>query len=217
MTYLLVPNFHGVAATDESGDFVSWCRRPRGFDVQWLLHGYSHRDDTVPLHGRPLSIPQRLAARWLTGGEGEFLPLRGADLRARLSSGLNTFATCLGTSADGFVAPAWLFNDELIPALASMGFKFTESHRHVFDVQSGRRCASPVITWATRTLVRRCGSRWASRGLGLLWRRAPVLRVALHPYDFDHPATVASISRTLDVVRRNRTLASYDSGLFDLT
>ena len=203
------PEFHGVAAADESGEFVSWCRRPRSFHVQWLLHGYSHRDDGGEMEERPrLTAAQRLAARFLTGGEGEFLQLRGDALRARLEAGMQTFSRCLGVHADGFVAPAWLFNEELIPALARAGLRFTENHRHLFDVQAGRRRESPVITWATRTRLRRYGSLIVSGSQRRLWSRAAVLRIALHPHDFDHPATVSSIARTLDAARRDRELAS---------
>jgi uncharacterized protein len=183
--------------------------------VQWLLHGYSHRDDAVESERDHGTVAQRLAARLLTGGEGEFLPLRSGAVRARLAAGLNTFSRCLGTVADGFVAPAWLFNDELIPALATMRLRFTESQFHVFDVQQGRAQPSPVITWATRTPMRRWGSLVVAGSQRRLCRRAPILRIALHPHDFDHPATVASIARTLDAARRDRTLVSYDEGLFE--
>jgi hypothetical protein len=34
--------------------------------------------------------------------------------------------------------------------------------------------------------------------------------MALHPHDVDHPSVVESICRTLDVVRRDRRIATYE-------
>jgi hypothetical protein len=52
-----------------------------------------------------------------------------------------------------------------------------------------------VITWATRTPLRRASSVAGTPLLLRLRRGGPVLRLAVHPFDFDHPRTVASIRR----------------------
>ena len=215
VTYLLVPDFHGAAPAHSSAAFVSWCRRPRQFGVQWFLHGYFHSEITAhDDDGRRRSVGDLMASTFLTANEGEFLRLRGEALRARISAGAQSSERCVGEAPSGFVAPAWLFNSELIPALAGLSFRFTESHFHVFHLRTGRRLASPVITWATRTWLRRYGSLAVSAALRRLWWRQPVLRIALHPHDFDHPATVASITRTLEAARRDRVVSPYDDGLF---
>jgi len=215
VTYLLVPDFHGAAPAHSSAAFVSWCRRPRQFGVQWFLHGYFHSEMIAPPdEGRRRSVGEWMASTFLTAKEGEFLRLRGDALRARISAGAHSFERCTGEAPSGFVAPAWLFNSELIPTLAELSFRFTESHFHLFHLRTGRRLASPVITWATRTRVRRYGSLVVSAAQRRLWCRQPVLRIALHPYDFDHPATVASIARTLEAARRDRAVAAYDDRLF---
>jgi predicted deacetylase len=215
VTYLLVPDFHGAAAAHASGAFVAWCRSPRAFNVQWFLHGYFHRAGAItPDRGRQ-AVAERLAARLLTAGEGEFLGLRGERLRDRLQAGVRSFECCLGAPPVGFVAPAWLFSRDLVPALAEMNFRFTESQLRVFQLQTGRARTSPVITWATRTPIRRYGSFAAARLQRLLWRTHPVVRVALHPYDFDDRRIVASIARTIDLLRRTRVISAYDDALFD--
>jgi predicted deacetylase len=217
VTYLLVPNFHRAGPpVHERQEFVSWCRAARPFDVQWFLHGYYHEDIAASTSddARARGLKPWLARRFMTAGEGEFLTLRGDALRDRLQSGIESFTACLGFAPSGFVAPAWLFNDELLPALARSGIAFTEDHFRVFDVEAGRRIDAGAITWATRTLVRKYGSLVTARALRGVWRTRPTLRLAVHPFDFDHPATVSSIARTLDAVRKDRELVTIGRHLF---
>src|SRR5262245_3843507 len=216
VAYLFVPAFHGRGDAHGSPEFTAWCRGRRGYDVQWFLHGYFHSERVQPIAGARLTVGERLARRYLTDGEGEFLPLRGQPLAERLEAGVRSVEQCLGRLPAGFVAPAWLFNDELIPALARAQLQFTESQRQVTETGTGRTIASPVITWATRTRVRLLGSIAVSSVQRRLWRSQRLLRVALHPYDFDHPATVASISRTLEAVRRTHVVSAYDDALFEV-
>ena len=61
------------------------------------------------------------------------------------------------------------------------------------DLRGGRRIPAPVITWATRTPLRKRTSIAGTPLLLRFWRRRPLLRLAVHPHDFDHPETIASI------------------------
>jgi predicted deacetylase len=214
VTYLLVPDFHGLGAAHALMEFVAWCRAPRPYVVQWFLHGYFHGEHVVPAVGGPrLTASEWLASSFLTAGEAECLGLRGEALHARLRNGIESCELCIGAPPTGFVAPAWLFNQELVPALTAMNFEYTESQLRVWQLRTGRVRRSPVITWATRTALR----RWGSVACSAVRRhtRHPVVRVALHPFDFDHPGTIASIARTIDALRGNRTIAPYDDALFD--
>jgi predicted deacetylase len=216
VAYLLVPDFHRAARADASTDFVAWCRARRRFDVQWFLHGYLHEDrGDAADGGHQPTMAERLASRFATGGEAECIRLGPEALRARLRAGTAVFESCLGTRPTGFVAPAWLFNRHLLPALKELDFEFTESHLRVFHIVTDRAFVTPVTTWATRTRLRRWGSLAVTAIARRVWRTRPVIRVALHPYDFDHPATVASMSRWLDAVRQERVVVRYDAGLFD--
>jgi hypothetical protein len=42
-----------------------------------------------------------------------------------------------------------------------------------------------------------------------LWTHHPLVRVALHPGDFDHPRIVDSIARTIEALRANRRVIGY--------
>lgn len=204
--YLLVPNYHGRHPIAGNEEFQGWCRQSRAFEVEWVLHGYRHLDD-APAGGQGLLIAAR--RRWLTAGEGEFLCLDEGEQAARLSRGVAALAF-LPRRPRAFVAPAWLYNDALPHVLRAAGFRITEDHRRVHDLVGGVAHACPVITWATRTWMRRIGSR-AAAPLGLrAFGHSPVVRIALHPFDMDHPATVASIERTLAYALDRRTPAGYE-------
>ena len=208
VAYLLVPDYHGRHPISRDTNFAAWCARRRPFEIDWVLHGHQHLEVPlfVPAHPDPLAWIKRAL---LTGGEGEFLGLAAADLRARLTWGVAAAET-IGITTQSFVAPAWLFNDALVPALAVAGFRYTENHWQVIDVGSGRSRQCPVITWATRTRARRLGSLVVCPLLLRLWRRVPSIRIALHPHDFDHPKTVASITHVLTAALAARHCAGHD-------
>src|SRR5262249_35820050 len=95
------------------------------------------------------------------------------------------------------------------PALARHGLRITESHFHVFDVVARRALRAPVLTWASRSGPHRASSLVAARAGRALWRRHSIVRVAVHPSDFDHPRLVGSVERAIDGLRRHRVVASY--------
>jgi predicted deacetylase len=213
--YLFVPDFHGKSPVDASPEFVAWCRGPHPFAVSWWLHGYYHLDRADAAALSALSGADRLKRRFLTAGEGEFLALDAGEQRRRLEAGLARFGECFpGESPRGFVAPAWLFRPErLFPLLRALGMPFTEDHRFVYRLagpagsEVTQMLRSPVVTWATRTFLYKYGSLVMCPLRAWWFRREPVLRIALHPHDFDHPETVANIEKVLRYAMRSRECA----------
>ena len=205
ITYLLVPEYHGGYPAAADPAFRAWCGEERPFKVDWHLHGYHHIEDAAGIGAG--TSGDFLKRKLLTAGEGEFLALDADAQRRKLEAGRESFRACLGTDPLGFVAPAWLFNSGLVPALKQQGFRFTEDQRRMYRVDSGKRIDSPVITWATRTFLRKYGSLVVCPALARLWANVPVLRVAMHPFDFDHPETVASITTVLKRVMQGREQA----------
>lgn len=195
VAYLLVPDYHGKAPAAGDMDFHAFCRADRPFEVEWYLHGYRHLEDTGASSGG--GAGDAFKRRYLTAGEGEFLALGPAAIRERLAAGLAVFRRCLGAEPSGFVAPAWLFNASLIPALREAGIRHTEDHRFLYRTDRAAPLPGPVITWATRTVFRKYGSLVVCPLLARVFAGAPILRVAMHPFDFDHPATVRSIRSVL--------------------
>jgi hypothetical protein len=209
VTYLYVPDFHGRAPAHRDRAFAAWCRAPRPYSVKWFLHGFFHEERPGERRLRAPTPAHWLARTFLTSGEGEFLTLRARALHERVQDGMGSLARAAGCLPAGFVAPAWLYNEALIPVLQRFGIRFTESHFHVFDLQTGDTVRAPVITWASRTRLHRASSRVFASVERRLWERWAVLRVALHPADFDHPGIVNSIARTIDSLRMTRRVIGY--------
>jgi uncharacterized protein len=190
-TYLLTPRFHGGYPADASPEFGEWLRQSRPFKVEWALHGCFHRvaDDRVPSPPRLAAGGRELAA----ADEGEFRNLAPAAASRRIASGQDAFRACLRNDPTIFVAPRWQLDQRLWPLLAELGFEWSEDKRGIRHLPSGARIAAPVITWATRTPLRKLASIVGTPVLAAWWRGRPVLRIAVHPFDFDEPATVRSI------------------------
>ena len=205
ITYLFVPEYHGGYPAAGDAAFQAWCREDRPFRIAWHLHGFHHQEAPAPdVRGGAGDFLKR---KLLTAGEGEFLALGAGEQRRKLEAGRESFRECLGVDPAGFVAPAWLFNPALPGLLREMGFRHTEDQRWMYRVDTGARLDSPVITWATRTLLRKYGSLLVCPILLRAWAAVPVLRIAMHPFDFDHPETVASIRSVLGRALRGREQA----------
>jgi predicted deacetylase len=195
ITYLLVPEYHGGYPSAGNAEFAAFCRGSRPFAIDWHLHGYHHLESSSEIAAG--SGGDGWKRKLMTAGEGEFLALDAGTQRKKLEAGRRVFRDCLGSDPEGFVAPAWLFNASLRPLLKELGFRYTEDHRRMYRVDTGASLESPVITWATRTFLRKYGSLVVCPALARLWSVAPVLRIAMHPFDFDHPVTVWNIESVL--------------------
>jgi hypothetical protein len=200
---LVVPNHWGDAPLVPASPFAARLRCWSDQGVEMFLHGYFHRDQSV--HG---GAADRLRARMMTAGEGEFLGLSRAEAAARIADGRALVEDVIGRSIDGFVAPAWLYSDGARAALGDCAIPLAEDHLRVWSPPSGTQLArGPVITWASRTRARLASSLLAAAAL----RRAPldVLRIGVHPPDSRHPALVRSIDKTFRIAARNRRPAAY--------
>lgn len=200
---LVVPNHWGdaplVAGSPFAARLRSWAEE--GFEM--FLHGYFHRDAST--HDR---ASNRMRSRLMTAGEGEFLGLSREAAGVRLAEGKSLIEDILGRPVAGFIAPAWLYGEGALQAVAEARFPLAEDHFRVWSPASGAQLArGPVITWASRTPLRLASSLAAAAAL----RRLPIraLRVGVHPPDIRHDRLVRSISKTLSVVRRGRTPARY--------
>ena len=203
LAMLVVPNHWGDAPIVPGSPFAARLRAWADAGVEIFLHGYFHRDPAG--HHRKAD---RLRARLMTAGEGEFLGLSLDDASCRIAEGRSLLEDVIGRRIDGFVAPAWLYSDGARAALAQCGIPIAEDHLSVWSPATGTRLASgPVITWASRTRLRLASSLLAAAAL----RRAPieVLRIGVHPPDGRHPSLVRSIDRTFRKAARNRRVARY--------
>jgi predicted deacetylase len=78
---LVVPNHWGDAPIVPGSPFATKLRRWGEAGFELFLHGYYHRDDACH------SGADRVRAKWMTAGEGEFLDLHRALARDRIDRG----------------------------------------------------------------------------------------------------------------------------------
>jgi predicted deacetylase len=206
---LVVPDFHGRHPLRSFPRFVDklFAWKARGCDL-WL-HGYTHEDspEAAPVRGPS----QWFESRFLTAGEGEFHRLDFDAARKRLNQGLAVFADVLGLRPEGFVPPAWLTNRQADRAIAAAGFAFTEDHRFIEHLPTGKRWLVPAIAFSGRTMARTAASAAFAQAMRLVASAPLDVRFALHPKDFDSSFLVRSIgSLARDLSRLRRPCAYND-------
>lgn len=199
VTLLVVPDWHRRGAIDTDPEFrrAIDARGARGDEL--ALHGLVHLDEAAP----PRGLTDRVRRRVLTAGEGEFAALDEREALARIDAGLLGFARC-GWSAQGFVAPAWLLGDGARAALARTPLRWTSTHAALEDSGGRWRMAAPVLSASARSAWRRRASRLWLPFAARAWHAAPLLRVALHPADADHPELLDAWRDVLGVLLARR-------------
>lgn len=190
VTLLVVPRLHGGTPVDADRAFgLAVARRvARGDEV--VLHGYYHLDDAPPPQG-PIDWLRR---RFYTDGEGEFDAIDEATARARLADGRARLASARLCAA-GFVAPAWLLGRAARRAVETEGFAYTSTRETLIRLADGLEVPAPSLVYATRSRWRRIASAGVLAVRLASLARAPLVRIALHPGDADHPRVLARWER----------------------
>src|SRR5437588_4996220 len=96
MAMLVVPNHWGDAPILPGSPFAARLRDCAGSGIEMFLHGFYHRDDAG--HA---GTEDRLRARFMTAGEGEFLGLSRQQAADRLLTGRQLLEDVIGRSIDG--------------------------------------------------------------------------------------------------------------------
>ncbi len=203
LAMLVVPNHWGDSPIVPGGAFARRLRNWADEGIEMFLHGSVHRA-TTPV----ASSQDRLRARWMTAGEGEFLSLSADDAQIKIRHGRALLEDIIGKPIAGFIAPAWLYSDGAKIALERAGLPIAEDHFHVWSPATGKKLTSgPVITWASRTRPRLASSLLAAPIVRKL--PMPVLRIGVHPPDVRHPALVRSITKTFRSAVAHRRPSAY--------
>lgn len=207
LAMLVVPDHWGGHPILAHSPFAARLREWADAGVSMFAHGWFHKDMAVHK-----DAAARFKARHLTAGEGEFLGLDEATATQRMDDARDLIQQIIGRPVAGFVAPAWLYGQPALDALARTHFALAEDHMKIWHPPSGRVLArGPVITWASRSRARIASSLVAARLLPPLLRHLPVARVAVHPGDAHVPALLASIDGVLKRLTRTHSPARYDA------
>ena len=191
---LVIPDHHDRGRVDADPAFASWLRSATSRGHEAVLHGYRHLRERRSGEG-PVT---RLITRSYTACEGEFFDPGMEEASSLLRRGWEALRSC-GTEPSGFIAPAWLLGKEAAEAVRREGFDYTTLIGCVTDCVSGRSFPSRSMVYSVRSRWRTAVSLGWNALLFAALKKAPLLRVGLHPPDWDHPAVRRQV---LDRVRR---------------
>jgi len=89
--------------------------------------------------------------------------------------GRKIFRSCFGYRPKGFIPPMWMLSRGALKAVSDAGFDYTSSSKYFYDLRDGMRLKS--------TLVIRGNILAVPSTFNTIFRRKPIVEVALHPQD----------------------------------
>jgi uncharacterized protein len=203
LSLLVVPRFHGRPPFTGDPEFVAWLAELAAAGHDLCLHGNLHRADRI--EG---GLGAQFTGRVYTAGEGEFHRLTEAEAERAVEDGLALFRSAR-LPVYGFTAPAWLISDAARQVLVRSGFGYQTLWDRVELLQSGESLPAPTLVYSSRSAWRRVLSRlWVP--FFLRWNRSrPLLRLAVHPIDLEHPAVEAQVYAVLEAALEARSAVTY--------
>jgi len=200
---LVVPDHHHRGAVDRDPAFLDWLRLKEGAGHEVVLHGFFHRREA----GRG-NLASKLVTEHYTAGEGEFYDLAYQEARRRLAAGRLVLA---GFNLPGFIAPAWLLGREAERAVRDEGFAYTTRLGGVLDLRSGAKTASQSLVYSVRSGWRRAVSLGWNSLLASRLHRNPLMRLGLHPPDWQHEKIKAhALGRAREAAQVRRVIRYRD-------
>ena len=205
---LVIPDHHRRGRISMNATFAEWLRERVAAGHETVLHGYYHLRERAASDG----LLKKMVTQSYTAGEGEFFDLNEKSARERLNLGLSEFTAC-GLTPAGFIAPAWLLGDDAERAVRDLGFEYTTRIATVSDFTTGNIHQARSLVWSVRASWRRvCSLAW-NRLLALTLRNAPLLRVGIHPPDWDHAAIRDQILNLTSAALAGRRAMTYQQWL----
>ena len=184
---LVVPNWHGRWPLNLHPAFTAWLRACAAHGAEIFLHGDRH--DEI---GLPRTAMDNVRAFGRTNAEGEFLTLNRQQAAQRIARGLHTLHSA-GLNPIGFVPPAWLAHEDTYAAVRDAGMQLSEDAAGIRLLTRAVHLSAPAVRWSGRTATRACVSALAARARWHIQRKRPLVRLALHPQDLEHPTSAHSL------------------------
>jgi predicted deacetylase len=190
VTLLVIPaaDLHPIGA--RAPELAAWLRgRVAGGDVV-AQHGLVHRASGTP------PWPRSALAAWQGGAAAEFSGLSREDAARRVATGRRLLCE-IELDPRGFVAPGYAYTRALRAVLG-------ESHEWFADLSAVRSRDGDVharaLCLGSSTMIKRTllppVIRAAARTTG------EVMRVDIHPADFDQPSHIATLERVIEQAHR---------------
>jgi predicted deacetylase len=201
---LVVPDYHHEGLFTNDPQFVSWLRGLEADGHEIVIHGYFHERP----RGTKETVRDQFLTRFYTQDEGEFYDLSYDEALHRIVAARDEFRAH-GLKPRGFVAPAWLLNDEAERAARDAQMEYTTRLRTVCDLRSGNVFPARTLVYGVRNGWRRRVSRAWNATLFRFLKGASLLRISIHPPDYSHPAIWKQITHLIEGSSRSRTATTY--------
>jgi predicted deacetylase len=201
---LVIPNYHHSAPVADDREFRAWLVRRVQCGHEPVLHGYYHQRQRAQTE----SLLSRVTNEVYTAGEGEFFDLSFEEATNRLKRGLADLSF-VPVNIAGFIAPAWLLGTEAERAVRQCGFLYTTRIGSMIGLKNGSDIVSRSLVWSTRATWRIAASLAWNRGLSWTLRDGPVVRIGIHPPDYQHATVWKQIVKLLRELSPGRHAASY--------
>jgi predicted deacetylase len=212
VSLLVIPNHHARAPITENPAFLEWLRAQAGAGHEIVAHGYFHQRSKKAGEG-PW---KKFITAHYTAGEGEFFDLTKPEADRLLRQGIEDFRMG-GLSPRGFIAPAWLLGDAALEAVRDAGFEYTTYLNRIEPLHGAPPAFSQSLVWSVRAAWRRVLSLGWNRLLAKRLKDDAVIRVGLHPPDWDHPAIKRQILQLIRCALAGRMAFTYERWLEGLT
>ncbi|HUO73336.1 MAG TPA: DUF2334 domain-containing protein [Solirubrobacteraceae bacterium] len=197
-TLLVIPaaDLHPIGA--RAPLLAAWLRSRVACGDAVAQHGFAHKAVAVA------PWPRSLLASWQGGAAAEFPGLGRDDTAKRVHTGTRLLKE-IELEPRGFVAPGYAYTRALRGVLA-------DSFEWFADLRGIRmRCGGDVrcraLCLGSSTTLKRALSPAMIRAAA--WDPGPVMRIDIHPADFDLPGHVATLESLLERAD-GRTAVTYD-------
>ena len=208
---LVIPDHHHRGHMLADSGFCRWLESLAKEGHELVVHGYYHQRDPRPAE----TWKERTITRVYTQGEGEFYDLTRGEAAEVLTRAREAFRPLNAPTPSGFIAPAWLLSDAASEAVREAGFRYTTYLTGVMDyrAEEGGFIPARSLVYSPRNLWRRTCSLFYNAGLTRVLRHAPLLRLGLHPPDYQHSKLWRQVRRIVTEALRTRTAGTYEEFL----
>ena len=204
VSLLVIPDHHHQGHIRNDLGLCVWLAKLAQAGHEIVIHGYYHQRPRRSAE----TLVEKATTRVYTADEGEFYDLERETARALFRQARAEFKS-VGLGATGFIAPAWLLNREAETALREEGCEYTTRLGSVSDLQRKRKYRSQSLVWSVRSGWRQRMSRVWNAFLFRRNGRQPLLRIAIHPADLEHPATWKQIRALISRALADREALTY--------